>query len=61
MPSDVRSLPNTTQGGDVMGSIERRVEQTVVVGVDPHPGSHTACAMDGTGRELGQWRAKNDH
>jgi len=44
-----------------MGSIERTSKQVVVIGVDPHPGSHTACAMDETGRVLGQWRAQNDH
>ncbi len=43
-----------------MGSIERTRKNTVIVGVDPHPGSHTACAMDTSGRVLGQWRAHND-
>lgn len=43
-----------------MGSIERTDQQAVIIGVDPHPGSHTACAMDRSGRVLGEWRASND-
>ncbi len=32
----------------------------VVIGVDPHPRSHTACALDGEGRELGRVEVGSD-
>ena len=38
----------------------RSIGKLVAIGVDPHPGSHTACALDGDGRELGQVTVAND-
>ena len=32
----------------------------VTIGVDPHPGSHTACALEANGLELGRVRVTND-
>lgn len=41
-----------------MASI-RAVEGCVTIGVDPHPGSHTATALDERGRELGTVGVEN--
>jgi transposase len=41
-----------------MASIEA-VEGVVTIGVDPHPGSHTAAALDGVGGFLGTERVGN--
>jgi transposase len=43
-----------------MASIGRDGDRGVVIGVDPHPGSHMACAMDATGRVLGEREVSND-
>lgn len=43
-----------------MASIERDGSKGVVIGVDPHPGSHMACAMDTTGRVLGECEVSNN-
>ncbi len=43
-----------------MVSIGRSRDERVVIGVDPHPGSHVACAMDATGRVLGECEVSND-
>jgi transposase len=32
----------------------------VIIGVDPHPGSHTAAALDETGKVLGHLTLQND-
>ncbi len=36
------------------------IGKVVTIGVDPHPGSHTACALDVEGRELGRLTVSND-
>ena len=43
-----------------MVSIGRDGSDGVVIGVDPHPGSHMACAMDATGRVVGECEVTND-
>lgn len=43
-----------------MASIGRDGSTGVVIGVDPHPASHMACAMDATGRVLGECEVSND-
>ncbi len=36
------------------------IGKEVTIGVDPHPGSHTGCALDVEGRELGRTTVAND-
>ncbi len=43
-----------------MASIGRGSDSVVIIGVDPHPGSHAACAMDDTGRVIGRCEVGND-
>ncbi len=43
-----------------MASIRRGGGNEVVIGVDPHPGSHLACAMDATGRVIAECEVRND-
>lgn len=42
-----------------MGSIATGRETKVVIGVDPHPGSHTFSAVDSNGGVLGELRIEN--
>ena len=43
-----------------MASIGRGDRTGIIIGVDPHPGSHAACAMDATGRVLGECEVRNE-
>ena len=36
------------------------IGKEVTIGVDPHPGSHTGCALDVEGRELGRMTVANN-
>ena len=57
MRLDERSLPQHHYGGDAMASIG---EKRVTIGVDPHPGSHTATAVSHLGEVLGSVRVGSD-
>lgn len=56
MRLDERPLPQHHIGGDAMESI---CEKTVAIGVDPHPGSHTATAVSRIGEVLGSITVSN--
>lgn len=57
MRLDERPLPQHHYGGDAMASIG---EKRVTIGVDPHPGSHTATAVSHLGEVLGSITVVND-
>ena len=57
MRLDERPLPQHHFGGDAMASIG---EKRVTIGVDPHPGSHTAAAVSHLGEVLGSITVGSD-
>lgn len=57
MRLDERPLPLHHFGGDAMASIG---EKKVTIGVDPHPGSHTATAVSHLGQVLGSITVGSD-
>jgi len=57
MHLDERPLPQHHFGGDAMASIG---EKRVTIGVDPHPGSHTATAVSHLGEVLGSITVGSD-
>lgn len=59
IPTDKRSPPLHHFGGDAMTSIGQDDRNVVTLGVDPHPGSHTAVAMGRAGEILSDITVEN--
>ena len=60
MLSDERPLPLALLGGNAMVSIGDRAADVVTIGVDPHPGSHTAAALTAERRVVACLTVAND-
>ena len=62
VPNHLRTCARcpTPLGGDAVTSIAESQSGNVTIGFDPHPGTHTACAMSSYGRVLEEITVVND-